>query len=141
MRHFAFLGIFALAASAALPQQSQAQFFGGGNPFQYGGFCFCNFGKMHQHGPLYNYGPYYGYPPFQPYGPWTSDLRYEPGCSGGRCHSGLFNGWHLHWPHLGGCGHCGHYALDTFRNIFQRTHPCGHRVGCCGNGCNSCGGG
>lgn len=118
---------FAVAALAATPSSAQAQ---GQGPFGCGTFCVCKFGKMHFHGPLYNYGPYAGYYPFEPYGPWTSDLRYNPGCNNGNCgiNRGLFQ--------RNDCNTCGgwnKYALTTWKNIFHRTHPCGEK-----SGCNSC---
>jgi hypothetical protein len=100
--------------------------------FGCGGFCVNLFSRIHQHGPLFNYGPYYGYYPFEPYGPWTSDLRYNPPCTGKHC--GLGRG-------LGdgdGLGKHGwaKYACDTFKNVVHRLH--GHKKhGCVTGECAS----
>ncbi len=111
------------------------------------GFCSRLFPHMHSHGPLVNYGPYQGYYPFEPYGPWTADLRYNAPVHPG--HAGLFGDGGGTWfggafgKH--GCGSCGgskhdwsRYAKDTFRNVFHRCHPTGHKCGQSFGGCGTC---
>jgi hypothetical protein len=121
MRSFLVAGLIALGSLAVSPSTAQAQFQG---PFSCGTFCVCHFGKMHFHGPLYNYGPYYGYPPF------TNN------CNTGNCGRNWNLGDRLQRDR--GCNTCGEgwnrYALHTFKNVFHRTHPCGHKAGCLG--CN-----
>jgi hypothetical protein len=129
MTRFLVFGLMAVAALAVVPTASSAQ-----SPFGCG-ICICTFGRLHQHGPLYNYGPYAGYYPFAPYGPWNSDLSYNGGnCNGGNC------GLNLRMPQLlnRGCNTCGpqwgRYAMSTWKNVFNRTHPCSAKAGC-----SSCG--
>lgn len=122
MKTWFIAGFVSIAALAATPSTSQAQFKG---PFGCGTFCVCHFGKMHFHGPLYNYGPYYGYPP------------YTNNCNNGNCGSGNC-GWNRpNWfTRDRGCDSCGQswnrYAKHTWKNIFHRTHPCSNKVGCTG---------
>lgn len=121
MKAFCLAGLLACTACFVSPSNAQAQHQG---PYGCGTFCICKFSRMHFHGPLVNYGPYFNYG----YG------------NAGNCNDRLFDGWQFgslfNRNNCNGCGHTWrHYARDTWRNIFHRTHPC-----CPKTACGSCGG-
>jgi hypothetical protein len=162
MNRFLFAGLCALAAGLGGAASARAQCLQclGGSPYGCGGVCAMIFPCSFKHGPLVNYGDGSGM------GGWGAGCGAN-GCGHGGCGHGGWGPWNrsagcgdgcghrlgghgLLGRHGGGCDACGsdgHYARQTFANVFGRLHPTAHKCGqtCsldCGSGCSDtgCGG-
>jgi hypothetical protein len=121
----------------------------------------------YKHGPLYNYGDGSGvnYGVYCPNGGCGHGGCGHDGCGHGGhwgpwnrsagCGDGCGHGHGLLGHHGKGCDACrsegGHYARQTFANVFGRLHPTAHKCGqtcgldcggdaCGGDACGGCGG-